>query len=273
MAEFDPTHVSTHFEFGANWARFADTISPLAIAEARKGLERLFPAGEIRDRRFLDIGCGSGLHSLAALQSGAAEVSAIDIDPRSVVTTQALLGRLAPSKFWRAQVQSVFDMPAEPRFDIVYSWGVLHHTGDMRRAIACAYAKVAPGGLLCLALYRRTLLCGAWRIEKWIYSRSPRSVRSMLETLYVGAMRIFYRITGRDFEAYVADYVGARGMDFMTDVRDWLGGYPYESVSEAEVRAIGQQLHLRLVRSFCHKPGVGLFGTGCDEYVFLRPAS
>ena len=268
----DRTDLSTHYEFGANWARFAATISDRAIGEARNGLERLFPEGEIAGRRFLDIGCGSGLHSLAALRMGAAQLLAVDIDPRSVATTQALLERHAGRGPWQARVESVLDMAAEPRFDIVYSWGVLHHTGAMRQAIDRAAAKVAPGGLMCLALYRKTPLCFAWRMEKWLYSRAPRALQSMMEALYVAAMRVAFALTGRDFKTYVTSYVGSRGMDYRTDVRDWLGGYPYESVSESEVLAIGRELRLEPVRRFCHPPGFGLFGTGCDEYVFRRPA-
>src|SRR5438105_3264054 len=104
----DRTDVSTHYEFGANWARFAGTISERAIAEAQNGLERLFSEGEIKGRRFLDIGCGSGLHTLAALRMGAAEVLAVDIDPRSVATTEALLQQHAPAGPWQARVESVF---------------------------------------------------------------------------------------------------------------------------------------------------------------------
>src|SRR5215470_11421910 len=111
----DPTDVSTHYEFGANWARFAGTISERAIAEARNGLERLFPDGEIKGRRFLDIGCGSGLHSLAALRMGAVDVLAVDIDPGSVATTDALLQQHEPGGPWRTRVESVLDMQAEPR--------------------------------------------------------------------------------------------------------------------------------------------------------------
>jgi SAM-dependent methyltransferase len=263
--------VSTHYEFGKNWSEFSETINERSIAEADKGILKLFPNNELAGKRVLDIGCGSGLHSLAALRQGAAEVAAIDIDPNSVATTRKVLGRFAPHDRWTVEVKSVFDMPDEPKFDVVYSWGVLHHTGDMYRAIERAAARVAPGGLFCLALYRKTKYCPMWKIEKRIYTQGGRPVRFLLEQLFLVAFKRSFRGSGRTFEDYKNDYVKYRGMDFMTDIRDWLGGYPYESISEDEMLAFASKLGFEPVRRFCETPGSGLLGTGCDEYVFRRP--
>lgn len=270
MTERDEREVTAHYEFGANWAQFADSITERSIVEAQSGLRRLFPDNELEGKRVFDIGCGSGLHSLAALRLGAADLTSIDLDPKSVATTRAVLGRFFPGGPWRADVVSVFDMPPEPQFDVVYSWGVLHHTGNMMDAIQRAVAKTAPGGLICLALYRRTTLCWAWRIEKRVYTASPKLVRSALESAYVLGLRVGFAASGRDFATHVANYVGSRGMDFMTDVRDWLGGYPYESIGESEMLTLAARLGLAPVRRFCRAPGFGFAGSGCDEYVFRR---
>ena len=128
------TERETHFEFGENWKNYSKTIDQKRIDSAIAGVRKLFPDG-LAGKTFLDIGCGSGLHSLAALSLGAASVTAIDIDENSVATTQELLTKYAPDAKWSAKVASVFD--ASPAtlgsFDVVYSWGVLHHTGDMWR--------------------------------------------------------------------------------------------------------------------------------------------
>jgi 2-polyprenyl-6-hydroxyphenyl methylase/3-demethylubiquinone-9 3-methyltransferase len=77
-------------------------------------------------------------------------------------------------------------------------------------------------------------------------------------------------IQGRNFRDYVASYVRNRGMHWMTDVRDWLGGYPYESISKQEMLSFTQKLGLSSIRQFCRRPGIGLFGTGCDEYALRK---
>jgi 2-polyprenyl-6-hydroxyphenyl methylase/3-demethylubiquinone-9 3-methyltransferase len=264
----DLTQLDGHFEFGQNWSEFARTVDERAIAEAERGLRKLFPDDELKGRTFLDIGCGSGLHGAAALRLGAAHVTAIDLDPKAVATTRAVLSRLAAGRPWQADVQSVFALPPEPRYDVVYAWGALHHTGDMRRAIAAAAGKVAPDGLLCLALYRKTRCCAMWKLEKRLYSRGPEWVRRLLESLFVAALKRSFRRAGRSFDDHVAGYAQYRGMDFMTDIRDWLGGYPYESISEREMLDLARALGLEPVRRFCQTPGSGLLGTGCDEYVF-----
>jgi len=162
------TQVGSHFRFGENWAEFAQGIDPARIEQACGEMARLLGREDISGLRFLDIGSGSGLHALAALKLGAAQVIATDIDPDSVETTRKLLERFAVDGRWRAERRSVLEIRPEDygRFDIVYSWGVLHHTGAMYDAIRAAAALVGESGRFCTALYGRTALCNFWRWEK-----------------------------------------------------------------------------------------------------------
>jgi 2-polyprenyl-6-hydroxyphenyl methylase/3-demethylubiquinone-9 3-methyltransferase len=269
-----------HFAFGKNWASYADGIGESQITEATANLRRLLGGGDLIGQRVIDIGCGSGLHSLAALRLGAAEVVSVDIDADSVSTTDALLRREAPGGRYRVVQASVFDLdPATwGTFDLVYAWGVLHHTGDLAGALRRAGALTAPGGLFIVALYRKTWLCGFWRREKRWYAHASARVQKLVRAGYRRLLALSLRVQGRRLDAYVATYAG-RGMDFEHDLHDWLGGYPYESVSPREATAAVEALGLCLVRSFVshgrlmHLYGrdVGLFGSGCDEYVCARP--
>ena len=141
---------------------------------AVEGVKKLFPDG-LAGKDLLDIGCGSGLHSLAALLLGAASVTAIDIDENSVSTTQALLTKYVAVSKWTVKVGSIFD--ASPatlgQFDVVYSWGVLHHTGDMWLAFEKTASLVRPAGLLAIAIYARTICDAFWRVEKRLYAGRP----------------------------------------------------------------------------------------------------
>lgn len=167
-----------HFEFGENWKSYARKIDQSRIDSAVEGLQKLFPEG-LAGKSFLDIGCGSGLHSLAALKLGAASVLAIDLDENSVETTKRLLSEFSPHSNWRAAVVSIFDATPQDlgTFDVVYSWGVLHHTGDMWRAIERASALVRPGGLFAIAIYAATAFDAMWTAEKRFYARAPRPVQ------------------------------------------------------------------------------------------------
>lgn len=173
--------------------------------------------------------------------------------------------------------RSVFDLNPESRgrFDTVYSWGVLHHTGDMVRAIRCAAALVAPGGLFVFALYRRIWMDWFWKWEKRWYARaSPKSQRRA-RAIYIALFHLRLWATGRRFNRYVEGYRAKRGMDFYHDVHDWMGGWPYESISAPEVGDLMRELGFVPERSFVRKGRVfgrdsGLFGSGCDEYVYRR---
>jgi SAM-dependent methyltransferase len=278
----DLTKLETHFAFGHNWSDYADKIRDEQIVEAKNALQRLLGIETLAGKRFLDIGCGSGLHSLAALQLGAIEVVATDIDPESVNTTARVLRQFAPAgASYRVMQRSVFDLNTADlgSFDITYSWGVLHHTGDMYEALARACAMTAPSGLFVFALYARTWLCRYWRIEKkWYAAASPKR-QEFARRIYIHLFRIRLLIRGRSFAAYQEKYQSNRGMDFYHDVHDWMGGYPYESISNREVDEFMTSRGFQATRLFISNNGkifgrnVGFFGSGCDEYVYVRKGS
>jgi len=263
----------SHFAFGENWARYATSVGEAQIQEATVALQRLV-GDSLNGKTFLDIGCGSGIHALAAIRLGASAVLAVDIDADSAATARRMLEMHAPGARWQVREVSVFDLgPATVGlFDVVYSWGVLHHTGAMHRALRAAAALVGPGGQFVFALYRRTPLCWFWKIEKRWYAGASQAAQARARSLYVGLFRIVYPIKNRgSFSNYVATYRQSRGMDFYHDVHDWLGGWPYESISPAEADRLMQQLGLRQIRVFLVAGrATGLLGSGNDEYVYER---
>jgi SAM-dependent methyltransferase len=258
---------AAQFKFGENWASYSALIEAPQIKEAEAGLLKLIPADELRGASFLDIGCGSGLHSLAAARLGAT-VTAIDRDSDCIRTTDALLGKHGVAG--RTLCVSVFDAGPLGAFDIVYSWGVLHHTGAMWPALERAASYVRPGGLLAVALYRATRLDGFWTLEKRLYSQAPRPIQAVARAGYRGLYRMANVLRGRDHRAFLKNYRTSRGMDFDHDVHDWLGGYPYETASAPDVAATMEQLGFSPERAFVQPKPIGVMGSGCDEYVYRR---
>jgi predicted RNA methylase len=223
-------------------------------------------------RSFLDIGCGSGLHALAASGLGVKRILAVDIDADSVATCKSVLSQNNVTVPWKAEVVSVFDLDPGRlgTFDVVYSWGVLHHTGAMWEAVAKAASMVAPNGLLAIALYRRTYMDPFWKLEKRLYASASRPVQKIASALYIAAYRLGLMATGRSYREFVDNYKSARGMDFRHDVHDWLGGYPYEAALAPEVDRKMNEFGFKAERVFARPIGFGLFGSGCDEYVYRR---
>src|SRR5258707_12641383 len=124
------------FDFGANWTRFLAVVSEKHIEAAAEKLSSWL--GDLRGRTFIDVGCGSGIHSLAALRLDASRIVSFDYDPRSVGYFHEMKRRFAPDANWTIERVSALDesyLRSLGAFNVVYSWGVLHHTGHMWAAL------------------------------------------------------------------------------------------------------------------------------------------
>nr|MBA3433787.1 class I SAM-dependent methyltransferase [Actinomycetota bacterium] len=164
------------FDFGQNWRRFLQVLDSERISAAEASLRDLVGV-DLRGSSFVDVGSGSGLSSLAAIRLGASRVHSFDYDPGSVACTSELKRRYAPAATeWTIERGDALDrryLAGLGRFQVVYSWGVLHHTGQLWQALDNVTQLVEPSGLLALALYRdQGFESRFWLAVKRMYNRN-----------------------------------------------------------------------------------------------------
>ncbi|MGH2944469.1 MAG: class I SAM-dependent methyltransferase [Solirubrobacteraceae bacterium] len=266
------------FGFGENWSRFLEVLDDDRIAEAQSSLRAMLGRDDLAGLTFLDIGSGSGLFSLAAARLGARRVLSFDYDPGSVACTRELqrrYGRAAAD--WSVQRGSALDgayVASLGRFDVVYAWGVLHHTGAMWTAVGNAAQAVADGGRLFVSIYNdQGPRSAMWRAVKRRYNALPQAARLpfvlavMVPRELLTAARCALRGRPLDYVRGWTDYKRTRGMSRWHDLVDWVGGYPFEVARPEEVLDFLRSRGFELERlKTC---GGGL---GCNEFVFKRSA-
>ncbi|MGO9097436.1 MAG: class I SAM-dependent methyltransferase [Bryobacteraceae bacterium] len=259
------------FSFGQNWAKYvSEHFSEERVRIAQRHLTAFLELPSLEGKSFIDVGCGSGLSSLAAFDAGAGRLVSFDCDPASVETTRRLRELRGNPENWTVAQGSVLDREflrsLEPA-DIVYSWGVLHHTGSMWEAIENAATLLNDSGaLFYIALYATTPKSDYWTEVKQRYNAAPAARKRAMEVRC--AIRHFLLpelVRGRNPLAFLRKYQERRGMEAMTDIRDWLGGYPYEHARIPEVMAFcRKKLDLMLI-NLNPDPGFA-------EYLFTRVA-
>ena len=252
------------FAFGQNWSDFVEKkLGEAAIGQSVQHMAGFLRKESLKGKTFLDIGCGSGIHSLAALRLGADRVVSFDYDDNSVATAERVRTWAEISEQrWNIHQGSVLDtafMQSFGQFDVVYSWGVLHHTGAMWEAVRKAALPLKPGGDFYIALYSSDNYVDPppefWIRVKRAYNQADSMTRKLMELKYVNRF-----VVRAGALSHIANY-GLRGMSFWTDVRDWLGGYPMEFAGFRETMEFCKaKLGLDLVNAKT--------GEGCTEYLF-----
>ena len=261
------------FKFGNNWSSFLNVLDMQRIELAEKSLINMLGMSDLTGKKFLDVGSGSGLFSLAARNLGAT-VHSFDYDPDSVACTMELKRRYFDNDAqWIVEQGSVLDtnyLQKLGKWDIVYSWGVLHHTGDMWGALTNVIELVRPGGIVYIAIYNyQQIMTPIWTIVKKVYNKTPRGLRWLLlgpALLQLWGLRTIYDLirlkpfyTWRNYANH-----GLRGMSAWSDLIDWVGGYPFEVAKPEQIFSFYHDRKFTLSRMVTCGGKLG-----CNEFVFL----
>lgn len=262
------------FEFGKNWKNFLTKLSDERISIAQSSLSSMLGITSLSDKSFLDIGSGSGLSSLAARNIGA-NVTSFDFDESSVWCTSELKKRYyINDKSWVIMQGSVLDrdfLDKLGKFDIVYGWGVLHHTGKMWTAIDNCLNLVNDEGKFFIAIYNdQGIKSHFWWMVKWLYNKLPRILKKPFAFLteffvqFLMLLKYTVKLKPLVFLRPIFDYKQKRGMSMLADIVDWYGGFPYEFATYDYLVDYIQS------KGFELQKGKKKSSHGCHELVFKR---
>lgn len=265
---------NTRFGFGSNWNNYIKNLDEKQIKEAKKSLKTYLATVDFQNKSFLDIGCGSGLFSLAAKRLGA-KVHSVDYDINSVKCAQKLKSKYySDCNDWTIEHGDVLNDKYMSNlmiegYDIVYSWGVLHHTGNMYKAIDNASKCVAKDGIFFISIYNdQGAFSTMWKKIKKFYNNSPLFIKDILAFLYTiriwGPIILKDLFEGRPFYSW-KNYYKLRGMSPWIDIVDWVGGYPFEVAKPKEILDFCSQRGFKLIKMYtCGK------GSACNQFVFKK---
>ena len=258
------------FNFGKNWLNFSKSaLTSDKIAQAQDDFEKLFNGIELKGKTFVDIGFGQGLSLLIAKQKGASVIGC-DINPTCEEALKQTMIHfpqyqvsdipLVIGSILEQETINKITKGGDNCIDIIHSWGVLHHTGNMKKAIQNASSLVKENGYLVISIYNKHWTSIIWLFIKWLYNKLPSLLQKVVAYLFYPLIWLAkYLVTGENPTKM------NRGMDFFYNVVDWVGGYPYEYASIDEVENLVNQLGFHTVKKIPAQ-----VPTGCNEFIFRK---
>jgi SAM-dependent methyltransferase len=264
------------FSFGENWLSYQEYLNETRLRDAQNDIEEWIGKNNIKGKTIVDIGCGSGVHSFSLFKMGARRIVSIDVDPKSVEATKKMHAGAGSPHGWTIHDGSILDdnfiktLPVRT-FDIVYSWGVLHHTGSMWKAIEKSIQMIKPGGVYWIALYVKGPRYAADLALKTKYNGASNFWKKVMVRKYIFRIivkhLIYLNIRSAVKALFPKSYDVGRGMNLYHDVVDWLGGLPYEVASAGEVVEFTRKFGLILEKLTLAPEG------GCNIFLFSKPKS
>lgn len=132
---------------------FDDRVLRLTRRPGDRPFSRFVDFGSLRGKSVLEVGCGSGFAVQLFAEAGA-NVTARDLTPWAIATTRARLEAFGLTADVAEGDGEQLEF-ADTSFDLVFSWGVIHHSSNMDRALGELVRVLKPGGTLVLMVYHR----------------------------------------------------------------------------------------------------------------------
>ena len=255
----------SRFAFGKNWKDFLSTVTESELNKAATDIKTWLNTNDLTGKRVIDIGSGSGIHSYVFYSMGANELVSFDYDDDSVEATKKVWENSGSPSNWKVMQGSILDrefVKSLGVFDIVYSWGVLHHTGEMWKAIENAISLITPGGIFWISIYQKGPgYTKALKLKKK-YNKSSVFGKKIMIYSRIGRMMAGRILRGRN--PFKWNQRTTRGMNVYNDLVDWLGGLPYEVASTEEITKFCTTKGLELKEILARPEGA------CSIYLFSK---